>query len=288
MRWLANWAHSKYGLNVEVDADARADSTRKDVRTLLFESTRELLVNVVKHAGTDRVTLTVTLGQDGQIRIVVADDGSGFDAARLDAASSAEQAGWGLFSIRERLVLLGGRLEVNSAPGCGARFELVAPCDEVALRADPHGVRRGSALASNETAAADGPSPHVLRVLVVDDHGVVRRVLRETLNQWPQLQVVGEAADGREAIAQTRLLQPQAVVMDISMPRMNGVEATRQLHMEFPTIRILGWSMQPKPEGRHPIEEAGASGFFVKGTDTQRLIETLLAMHERCNAVGEA
>jgi DNA-binding NarL/FixJ family response regulator len=67
--------------------------------------------------------------------------------------------------------------------------------------------------------------------------------------------------------------------MDISMPKMDGVEATRRIRAELPAIQILGLSMQVRTETRHPIENAGASGFFIKGADTQRLIDHLLDIH---------
>jgi DNA-binding NarL/FixJ family response regulator len=67
--------------------------------------------------------------------------------------------------------------------------------------------------------------------------------------------------------------------MDISMPRMDGVEATRRLRAELPAIQILGLSMQPRTQESHAIELAGADGFFTKGTDTQRLLDRLLDIH---------
>jgi DNA-binding NarL/FixJ family response regulator len=67
--------------------------------------------------------------------------------------------------------------------------------------------------------------------------------------------------------------------MDIAMPRMDGIEATRRIRAELPEIRILGLSMQPRSVAARAIEEAGAQGFFVKGTDTHRLIEHLLVVH---------
>ena len=127
LTWLASWTHDKYKLSVEISADPRADSARKDVRTLLFESVRELLFNAVKYAQTDRVTLTLELDADDQLCITVTDQGVGFEPARLDDRSKAGQVGWGLFRIRERLTLLGGRLDIDSAPGRGTRVRLVAP-----------------------------------------------------------------------------------------------------------------------------------------------------------------
>ncbi len=279
LTWLANWTQEKYKLSVQIGADPRADSTRKDVRTLLFESVRELLFNAVKYAQTDRVTLALELDADDQLCITVTDQGVGFEPARLDDRSKAGQVGWGLFRIRERLTLLGGRLDVDSAPGRGTRIRLVAPRD-----AAQHPVAGANELSLARTRAAsavddDRASTDALRILIVDDHPAVRRALREMLHQRPQLSVVGDASNGFEAIAHAHTLRPDVILMDVSMPHMDGVEATARIRTEFPDIRILGVSMLARNETADAIEHAGAAGFFVKGTDTQRLIDHLLAFH---------
>jgi PAS domain S-box-containing protein len=283
LAWLANWTQQKYGVEVRVSADPRARSSRKDVRTLLFESTRELLFNAVKHAQVDRVTLEIGLDADDQLCITVTDSGVGFDPSALADRMKAGAVGWGLFSIRERVTLLGGRFEIASAPGRGARFRLVAPRSPgVDVTARPE---------SFPAAAIEPPAARVaagaLRILLVDDHAAVREAFREILHQHAGLLVVGNAADGIEAVAQARALRPDVILMDISMPRLDGIEATRLIHAELPLIPILGLSMQPSSDAPHAIERAGAAGFFIKGTDTQRLIDYLLELR-RTSPTGPA
>ncbi len=277
LTWLADWTHDKHKVYVEVVADPRADSARKDVRTLLFESVRELLFNAVKHARADRATLELALDADDQLCITVTDQGIGFEPARLDDRSKAGQVGWGLFSIRERLTLLGGRFDVDSAPGRGTRVRLIAP------RGAAQSVGAGvpSPAPIRPASAEDGgrASPDALRILIVDDHAVVRTALRHILHERPQLSVVGDASNGVEAIAHAHTLQPDVILMDIAMPHMDGIEATARIHAELPGIEILGLSMQPRSAVAHAIEQVGAAGFFVKGIDTQRLIDHLLVVH---------
>jgi DNA-binding NarL/FixJ family response regulator len=117
-----------------------------------------------------------------------------------------------------------------------------------------------------------------LRILIADDHAQVRKVVRDLLEARPQLQVVGEASDGLEAVEQARALVPDVILMDISMPRMDGVEATRRIHAELPSIRIYGLSVHLRTEDLPAIQQVGAAGFFTKGFDTQRLIEHLLQL----------
>src|SRR5206468_5880248 len=117
------------------------------------------------------------------------------------------------------------------------------------------------------------------RILIVDDHPAVRAVFRELLQERPELHVVGEAANGIEAIAEAQAVRPDVILMDISMPEMDGIEATRRIRAEMPSIQILGLSTHLKTEDLHSIELVGAAGFFTKGVDTQRLIDHLIAAH---------
>ena len=257
--WLANWNREKYGLEVSLSANPLADSARHHVRTLLFESVRELLFNAVKHAQVRKVIVDLALDADDLLSITVTDEGIGFDPASVVARTTAGHAGWGLFSIRERLTLLGGGFEIVSAPGKGSQFRLFAPRGAIGL-------------------PSPAASPRPLRILLVDDHVAMRNVLRRLLDR-PEFQVVGEAADGLEAIAQTRTLQPDVILMDVAMPRMDGIEATRRLRSEFPSIQILGLSMQSLTDDRHEIERAGAVGFFTKAADMQQVLDRLVTIH---------
>jgi PAS domain S-box-containing protein len=288
LTWLANWTHDKYKVSVQIVADPRADSPRKDVRTLLFESVRELLFNAVKYAKTDRVTLALELDADSQLSVTVTDQGVGFEPARLDDRSKTGQVGWGLFRIRERLTLLGGRLDIDSAPGRGTRVRLVAPRDAAQ---DIFAGAKESSLALSGAASAvddDRASPDALRILIVDDHPAVRRALRELLHQRPQLSVVGDASNGFEAITHAHTLLPDVILMDVAMPHMDGVEATARIRRELPKIRIFGLSMLARNEIADAIEQAGAAEFFVKGTDTPRLIDYLLDFHASRGAGARA
>ncbi|HET9832031.1 MAG TPA: GAF domain-containing protein [Vicinamibacterales bacterium] len=270
LRWLSNWTREKYKLNVRVVADPRADSSRKDIRTLVFESVRELVFNAVKYSQADRVTLELAIDDADELCVTVKDEGVGFEPATLDERAKAGEMGWGLFRIRDRVTLLGGRFSIESAPGHGTRVRFVVP-------------RRGnrSAVAGPRFSPArtDRAAADALKILIVDDHVAVRSALREMLQKLPQLSVVGDASNGSEAIANAFTLKPDVILMDVTMPQMDGIEATARIRAELPEIHILGLSMHARTETVHPIERAGAAGFFVKGFDTRRLIDHLLAFH---------
>ncbi len=117
-----------------------------------------------------------------------------------------------------------------------------------------------------------------IRVLIADDHAIVREGLRALLEVQPDIEVVGEATDGEEAVNKTVEIQPDIVLMDITMPGVNGLEATRQIKQRSPDIKILVLTMHEGDEYFFKILDAGASGYFVKGGSSSELISALRAV----------
>jgi signal transduction histidine kinase len=125
LNWLISQMKQAYGLKVLLTAEHAFRMPDEDMRVLLFQSIRELLFNTVKHAGTDQAAVDLR-SQNGQLVIHVGDEGRGFNVA--EAAERAEREGrLGLFGIRERLRLFGGRMEVDSTPGSGTRILIHIP-----------------------------------------------------------------------------------------------------------------------------------------------------------------
>ena len=102
-----------------------------------------------------------------------------------------------------------------------------------------------------------------IRVLIADDHVIVREGLRALLEAQPDIKVVGEATDGEETVNRTKEIQPDIILMDITMPGMNGLEATRQIKEHYPDVKILVLTMHESDEYFFKILDAGASGSFV-------------------------
>jgi two-component system, NarL family, response regulator LiaR len=123
----------------------------------------------------------------------------------------------------------------------------------------------------------DPASAARIRVLLVDDHTVVRRGLRLVFELEDDLEIVGEAADGREALAQVAALLPDVVVMDLLMPGMNGVEATRAIRAAHPDVEVV--ALTSVLEDRMVVDavEAGASGYLLKETRPDELFEAVRA-----------
>jgi len=125
LRWLGRWYEDRFGLKVGVEAEEEP-AIDEEIRVTLFRCVRELLFNVVKHARSTSARVFLSRTDDGRVRIVVSDDGVGVDPGVLGALEG-NGTGFGLFSLRERLELLGGRLEVESASGRGASFMIIGP-----------------------------------------------------------------------------------------------------------------------------------------------------------------
>jgi DNA-binding NarL/FixJ family response regulator len=114
-----------------------------------------------------------------------------------------------------------------------------------------------------------------LRVFLVDDHAVVREGLKALINAQPDMEVSGEAGDGRTACERVKKLQPHVVVMDVSMPEMNGAQATEWLRREYPPAKVLALSVHEDKGYLRQILEAGASGYVLKRAAAEELIRAV-------------
>jgi len=122
-----------------------------------------------------------------------------------------------------------------------------------------------------------------IRLLLVDDHPLVREGIRSCLSPHKQLEIVGEAADGREALDKAKELNPDVVLMDINLPRLNGLEATWLLRNAAPETKVLILTVHNNKEYVLQIVQAGARGYVLKDTSTEELVRAI----ERVNG-GEA
>ncbi|MBN1316909.1 MAG: response regulator transcription factor [Anaerolineales bacterium] len=118
----------------------------------------------------------------------------------------------------------------------------------------------------------------MIRVLLVDDHTIFREGLRALLDHYDDIQVIGEAQDGEEAIVNVRKLQPDIVIMDIAMSGMGGIEATRLIHRQHPDVKVLVLTQHGDWRYIEPLLQAGASGYVTKRTLGKDLISALHAV----------
>jgi CheY-like chemotaxis protein len=205
-------------------------------------------------------------------------------------------SGLGLFSVRERVALLGGKMEVSTCPGRGTRISLQLPLSTVPVPARatmpvvnapadsalfrPPAAPPRPAAATPATGAArirhrSKRAPSAIRIVVADDHQIVRDGLVGVLRAQRGMEVVGTAADGHAALIMARRLHPDVVVMDVTMPILNGIEATRALSAELPQIRVIGLSMHRAEDMAKAMREAGAAAYVCKSGPMHELVKVI-------------
>jgi PAS domain S-box-containing protein len=275
LEWLVGWMREKHGLTVSLTSHRKMDSAPEDVVLLLFQSVRELLFNVAKHAGIR--TARVEVRQEaGRIRVDVEDEGVGFDPIHLKEEGTKSR-GMGLFSIQERFGYLGGSMEIDSAPGHGSRFRLITPPISMEAAGSPTDKQSIVSIAIASRPAATAGLEKRIRVILVDDHMVVRQGLAGLLRAEPDIEIIGEASDGQSAIKLANELRPDVVLMDISMPGMDGIQATQIIHKKLPEVCVIGLSMFMEEEQQAAMLEAGAVNYLTKTGPSEALIGAIRA-----------
>lgn len=271
--WLARQVQAKHGLTVHTEIHGPIDSPSEPVKAFLFRTAQEILFNAAKHAQVKEARLRLQRRR-GQLWLTVADQGRGFDPQTLSQTS-----GFGLFSIRERVELLGGRMRIRSAKGRGAVF-LIAVDD--GQKEEKVGSEEGKKVGRPFPASpvltlstSHLPRGPRLRILLVDDHKIMRDGLAALIGKQADLEVVGEAGDGRQAVELARGLGPDVVVIDVAMPTMPGDEAARQIKAILPQTRIVALSMFEEPGVAQRMRDAGAEIYLPKTGPSDGLLAAI-------------
>ena len=118
-----------------------------------------------------------------------------------------------------------------------------------------------------------------IRVFIVDDHPIVRRGIKDLLETEPGIEVLGEATNGQEAISGIAAAQPDLILMDLVMPEMDGIEATRQIKARWPEVRVLVLTSFASDEKVFPAIKAGALGYLIKDTGPNELVRAIRQVH---------
>lgn len=266
LKWLGEYM-KKFDLAVTVSVPEKI-TLPEDQALLLYQSVRELLMNTWKHASAGHAIVSLDQ-RHGELQIQVRDEGQGFDLAVIASVNSNDGTSkFGLLSIRERMRAMGGSFDIQSQPSRGTLVTLILPVG------DTHAVaqvvpEKMQALSGNQIGNAR--SDQFARVLLVDDHAMMRQGLRSILTGYSDLEVVGEAANGVEALCAVEQHRPAVVIMDINMPEMDGVEATVHLKTRYPDMRVIGLSVNAGRENQEAMLKAGASLLLTKEAAVEQL-----------------
>lgn len=289
LNWLAKGMEN-HGLRVEVHTGHHTPQLSEDRVILLFQSVRELLFNVLKHAGVQQATVKVSSESGGDVCITVEDRGKGLDPGTMQR--TPEPGHLGLFAVRERMGAMGGRVALTSAPGKGTCVRLLLPAHEMGnagAAMEGESERLSEQASPRERPTVNSPVDDLVgnrqpstrprvRVLLVDDHAMFRTGMQKLLERYEGLEIVGEASDGLEAVALATRLMPDVVVMDNNMPKLNGIEATRQICRELPAIKVIGLSMNDAKEIRAAMLEAGAIEYLQKNGSVKDLYDAIRSL----------
>jgi CheY-like chemotaxis protein len=260
-----------YGFQVQSTIEIDTDRTPKEIEIFVYRSMQELLLNCAKHAGANRVTLEIRC-REKLLTATMTDDGTGFDISELKI-NGGNEGGFGLYSIQQRVIALGGSFNVQSIADNGSRFAF-----EIPLASE-----NGAGFESKPEKSAGGEKlefgknekPDVITVLIADDHAVMRQGLASLLRNRSDIEVVAEAADGEQAVALALQFRPAVVMMDFSMPLLNGADATRRIKKAAPEIEVIGLSMYAAQDKEKMMLDAGAQTYLTKDVQAKELIAAI-------------
>jgi signal transduction histidine kinase len=263
--WLADRMEQQ-GLAVTVQATIPDEMALPEAHAVfVFQSVRELLTNVLKHAKCRGASVRMAAGT-GQLHIEVQDEGVGFAGEPADLSKRPSKSG--LINVRERITALGGACQIDSRLQGGTKVTLKLPLGSAAPDAPAQSDEEAKQASSQDKRKIPGG---IIRVVLVDDHAMVRQGLKSVLDAYADMKVVGEAADGEEALKLAGELLPAVVLMDINMPIVNGIEATRRIKAQHPHIQVIGLSVDADGHNQGAMLEAGAYSLMTKEAAVEQL-----------------
>lgn len=216
----------------------------KQAKTALYRCLQESLTNAVRHGHSSEIKVSVHF-EPQQTRLEIHDNGRGMEHGR---------EGFGLSAMKERAMILQGHVAVYTERGEGTLVTCTLP-RQTELKED------------------------VIRLLVVDDHPVIRESLRTLLEEQQDFQVVGTAEDGEQAIELCRQVRPQLVLMDVEMPNVDGISASRTIKESWPNIRILILTTFEDTKQAMEAMRSGVDGYLLKSMQPLELAVTIRTVH---------
>jgi len=267
VHWYAEGFQKRSSIKLEVEVDADLPRLPADAETTLFRVVQESLTNVHRYSGSSSAKIRISKSS-GEVLLEVIDYGHGIKSgtarAKLDGPAPL---GVGIPGMRERLHQLGGELSVDFGTS-GTRVAATLP---IRKSADGESDESQSSLSLTIRSAEDARR----RILIADDHELMRRGLRGLLESHDEWAVCGEAVEGNEAVRKSTELRPDLVIMDVNLPGLSGIEAAQQIRLERDATKILFFTVHDSDEIVREIIGVGALGYVAKSRASQDLIEAV-------------
>ena len=242
------------GTNIRLHVTGHVRRLSTEIERVAYRSLQESVVNALRHADGTEISVQIHFGGKA-LRLTVQDNGRGFDTETLQNTSKG--AALGLPELRRQVEALQGEFVLESMPGQGTLVALSLPF-----------------------RVANAPEKARTRVLLVDDHEISRQGLRMMLAQSAGFTCIGEAADGLQAVRQVELNHPDLVLMDVKLPRLNGIDAARQITRRFPHVRIVMLSYYSDEAYLQQAFQAGAQGYLLKSDEGREMMAGIQAVCE--------
>jgi CheY-like chemotaxis protein len=283
VRWYAEGYERRTGIKVEVKIPLDFGRLSPDVEVALFRVIQESLSNVQRYSESPRAYVRLKRSSSDDIRVQIGDFGKGIHPATLNTSThTAAPLGVGIQGMRERMRQLGGKLEITSRLKHGTLVTATLPM--VHPQANPSEESMTNTTVESATSrGTDTPTPGRdtprKKILIADDHEMLRRGIRNALEDRQDWQICGEAVDGQEAVNKVNTLRPDLVILDINMPVLNGLAAVRQILRNRPQTKIVIFTVHDSEQTIKEIQAAGAHAYVSKNDASDallRVVEDLL------------
>ena len=280
MEWFSQGFENRTGIRVSVDIPDNFVRLAPDAEVALFRVVQESLANVHRYSGSSTAFVRAR-SDDGEVRLEIGDFGKGMDTeSRISSRSSpGSSLGVGIQGMQERVRQLGGTLEITSQLGRGTLVTAILHTrdwrKEVTEGSQDSSMQDAKAFPAELTVESNSWRK---RILIADDHDVLRRGIRTMLETDPDLEVCGEAVDGKDALEKTLTQAPDLVILDINMPIMNGLDVLRQIVRRRPKTKVLAFSVHDSKQIVEEILAAGAHSYLSKATAGQHLVQEVRSL----------
>lgn len=271
--WYVEGLRERSGLDITVDITPAFPRLSPEAELVVFRVVQEALTNIHRHSHSKTAAIRVAL-DDKSVLVEVRDRGHGVPAHRLKEIQS-RGSGVGLRGMRERVRQLNGQMTIDSGPEGTTVLVVFAIAD--VLRAKDEAI----ATECRKVAIAQLAAPDTKRVLVVDDNALLRRAVCDLISEQEHWRVCGEAATGVQTLERSRELQPDAVLLDINLPDMSGMQVVRTIRSELPNAAIVIMSHHDPGVFLAGALQAGADACLDKGKIGTELAQVLKSIDEK-------
>ena len=230
-------------INCTYKIEGKPYSIDNVVQITLLRVIQEACNNAIKHAEASNLQVCMKY-LNNKLRLVIVDDGKGFDVNTIRSVSRDDNTGFGLSMMKERVYLLSGKLDIQSSPGNGCTICATIP----------------------------------IKIMIADDHSMIREGLKNLLELDGDIQVIAEAVDGEDCLEKLQLVKPDVLLLDINMPKKNGLEVLKSLKSRRSKLKVLVLTVHNETEYLMKAVDIGVNGYVLKDSESAELKKAIFTV----------